>query len=194
MNLNKAVKDADIAFRDLDDQTMEKLRGAIADARQQIIDLRDDINATVGSLQDELDKLNNNQAAIEKRRYQQQRQELQAKLKEAEAAEDQASVSAARQALQLAEQVYNLKQKQVEQDLAERQQQSPAERPTTNTSNNSPIQNQPSPSITSAVGGSAAQTVRLELVLPSGNQIDAAVYGSAAEQLLDELERIKGTS
>ncbi|GAB1102401.1 MAG: hypothetical protein Sw2LagTSB_02760 [Shewanella algae] len=148
----------------------------------------------MGSLQDELDKLNNNQAAIEKRRYQQQRQELQAKLKEAEAAEDQASVSAARQALQLAEQVYNLKQKQVEQDLAERQQQSPAERPTTNTSNNSPIQNQPSPSTTSAVGGSAAQTVRLELVLPSGNQIDAAVYGSAAEQLLDELERIKGTS
>ncbi|AYV12992.1 tape measure protein [Shewanella algae] len=192
--LNKAAKDADIAFRDLDDQTMEKLRGAIADARQQIIDLRDDINATVGSLQDELDKLNNNQAAIEKRRYQQQRQELQAKLKEAEAAEDQASVSAARQALQLAEQVYNLKQKQVEQDLAERQQQSPAERPTTNTSNNSPIQNQPPPSTTSAVGGSAAQTVRLELVLPSGNQIDAAVYGSAAEQLLDELERIKGTS
>jgi tape measure domain-containing protein len=185
---------ATIQIRNLGDEELKPLRAAIDAARQKILDLRDDIQGTVGDLQDELDQLNDNQAAIEKRRYQQQQDELRAKLEQAQAAQDQASIAAAKEALRLAEQVYQLKQKQAAQDKAEREQQARDSATTDTTVKASGSSSSSSTTSTSTVISSSVQTVRLELVMPSGRTIAAGLSNSAAEQLLAELEAIKGAS
>ncbi|MCH4295568.1 tape measure protein [Shewanella sp. 3B26] len=199
--IDAIAKASRLQIRTLGEEDLKPLQSAIDAARQKLKDLRDDIQGTVRDLQDELDQLNDNQAAIEKRRYQQQQRDLQDKLKAAEKAQDREAMAAASEALRLAEEVYRVKQKQAAADKAEREQRERETRSgaAAKTVSQAPTQQAAAGAGISAPGaalasGGAQNVVRLELVMPSGRMIEAEVFGQFGEQLLAELERIKGAS
>lgn len=99
----------------LDKASLANLRAAIDSARQKMDALADSARDTLGSLQDELDQYNDNMAAVEERRYQNQLADLRAKLAEAEAAKNVQAVADYQQAIKLAEQLHQQKL----QDIAE---------------------------------------------------------------------------
>src|SRR5690606_15999594 len=101
-------------FNQLGDSQLAPLRNAITDAENRILSLRDGLQGTFRSLQDELDRLQNNQAAIEKRNYDNQLADLNAKLKQAQESNDQAAISAAKQSLALAKEIYGIKTSQIQ--------------------------------------------------------------------------------
>lgn len=195
--LRNITNQADRSFRELGDNEMRVLRQAITDAERRLLSFREELQGTVSSLQDELDRLNDNESAIEKRRYEQQTAELREKLKAAEASGDRAAVEAAREALKLAEQIYKIKQQQAAEDLKQRNDQN---RQTTAAASNNvtPIVRQTVPQavpaatpISSTTGTS--RTVRLVLDL-QGRSYNAEMSQNEADRLLAQIERARSTS
>lgn len=119
--LDRATKSVDSSFRDLDSQMLDNLRGAISDARSEMLALRDDLSATVSDLQDELDQLQGKQKDQELETLKQRQAELNQQLAEATAAGDAQAIATAEKALALAQQIYNTKkrQAQLEQQAAQ---------------------------------------------------------------------------
>ncbi|WP_205313775.1 hypothetical protein, partial [Rheinheimera maricola] len=117
-------------------------------------------------------RLNNNQTAIEKRRYEQQTADLREKLKAAQASGDKEALSAAQQALKLAEEIYRIKQKQAQEEAAANGNTTGINRTgTTANSVTSPSTAAPLPMVAPAgtapvTNNSNARTVRLELAMP----------------------------
>lgn len=195
--VNQISRDAKWNIRELGDEDLKPLQAAIDATRNRILGLRDDINATLGSLKDEMDQLNNNQAAIEKRRYEQQQSELKAKLDAARTAQDKESIASAQEALQLSQQIYATKLKQIEAEAAERRA-TALERATSNTNTATDYSRSPSQTTTQTVSiqstGGSVQVYRLELAMPSGNVVKADLLDEFKQMFLRELEQIKATS
>lgn len=102
----------------LDKASLANLRAAIDSARQKMDALADSARDTLGSLQDELDQYNDNMAAVEERRYQNQVADLRAKLAEAEAAKNDQAVADYQQAIKLAEQLHQQKLRDIAEEKA----------------------------------------------------------------------------
>lgn len=139
-----------------------------------------------------------NQAAIEKRRYEQQQAELKAQLDAARTAQDNESIASAQEALQLSQQIYATKLKQIEAEAAERNARAKdSVSSSTNTATNSTRSNAsqaPAPSVNNPNTGGSVQVYRLELVMPSGNVLKADLLDEFKQMFLRELEQIKATS
>ncbi|MGL6149843.1 MAG: tape measure protein [Aeromonas sobria] len=102
----------------LDKASLANLRAAIDSARQKMDALSDSARDTLGSLQDELDQYNDNMAAVEERRYQNQLADLRTKLTEAEAAKNDKAVADYQQAIKLAEQLHQQKLRDIAEEKA----------------------------------------------------------------------------
>ncbi|WP_065204247.1 tape measure protein [Shewanella woodyi] len=193
--INEISRYAASQVRELGDEELKPLQAAIDATRERILDLRDDINGTVNSLKDELDQLNNNQTAIEKRRYEQQQAELQAQLEAAKTAQDNAAIVSAKEALRLSKAIYQTKLKQIDAEVAERRQQEEVNHPdSTPAKAIAPTsKTQPRNAVTTP-STNRIETVRLELVMPSGNLVKADLLEQFKQLLLTELEQIKATS
>ncbi|MGK4302773.1 tape measure protein [Shewanella xiamenensis] len=196
--VNQISRESGYLIRELGDEELKPLQAAIDATRDRILGLRDDINATLGSLKDEMDQLNNNQAAIEKRRYEQQQAELKAQLDAARTAQDNESIASAQEALQLSQQIYATKLKQIEAEAAERsvKAQESASSRTSAASNvtRSNTSQALAPSVNNPSTGGSVQVYRLELVMPSGNVLKADLLDEFKQLFLRELEQIKATS
>lgn len=96
----------------LDDATLENLRNGIQSARDSMAALRDDLSETLGDLRDELDELNGKKKDTELEQLNTRRKELESKIDAAQRAGDQAAITAAKQALSLAQQIYDTKKRQ----------------------------------------------------------------------------------
>lgn len=110
--LDRATNEANHSFDELDDQMMENLRSAIAQAKAEMLDLRDELNDTVTDLQDELDELQGKRKDEALEELKQRQAELQQQLAEARENGDRAAIDAAEKALKLAQQIYNTKKQQ----------------------------------------------------------------------------------
>lgn len=189
-------KAANYSFNQLGDNELAPLRNAIADAEKRILTLRDGLQGTLRGLQDELDRLQNNQSQIDKRNYDAQVLELRAKLKDAQAGGDLQSVKAAEQALALAKQIYDIKtqQQKVEAQAANaaNSKNAGAAAPDNKPRFASEVPVLPKNAIIST--STPSQTVRLELAMPSGRAFSAQMAQTDASALLAEIERTRSTS
>ncbi|GAB2933653.1 tape measure protein [Rheinheimera gaetbuli] len=193
--LNAINKSLQYNFRQLSEQELAPLRNAISDAERRLLSLRDGLAGTVSSLRDELDRLNDNQDAIEQRRYQQQLTEIQAQLKQAQESGDKQAVASAEQALKLAKEIYAVKQAQLKEEQANQAAANAGNASTTAPTTAAARQTaQPTtPATTSTSATSASSTVRLELVLP-GKTYNASMARTDAGSMLAEIERAASTS
>jgi len=195
--VNQISREAKWNIRELGDEELKPLQAAIDATRDRILGLRDDINATLDSLKDEMDQLNNNQAAIEKRRYEQQQAELKAQLDAARTAQDKESIASAQEALQLSQQIYATKLKQIEAEAVERSA-TALDRAASNPNSATDYSRSTSQTTTRTVStpstSGSVQVYRLELAMPSGNVVKADVLDEFKQLFLRELEQIKATS
>jgi hypothetical protein len=196
--LANITRQTDTNFRYLGENEMRGLRQAITDAENRLISFRDELQGTLLSLQDEFDRLNNNQAAIEKRRYEAQVAELREKLKAAQASGDKEALAAAQKALQLAEDIYKIKQQQFAEEAAATGLSNTGRNAgTTSTSATSPSTAAPLPVVaptgTAPVTSGNTRTVRLELALP-GRTFTASITSAEADLMLAQIERARSTS
>lgn len=83
----------------LDDSDLSQLQSAIASAEQRMRSLGDSARSTLESTRDELDRLRGNEEAIERRRMDSRRRELQAQLAEARASGNSQAVGDLQQAI-----------------------------------------------------------------------------------------------
>ena len=195
--VNQISRDAKWNIRELGEEDLKPLQAAIDATRDRILGLRDDINATLGSLKDEMDQLNNNQAAIEKRRYEQQQAELKAQLDAARTAQDKESIASAQEALQLSQQIYATKLKQIEAEAAERRATAldrAASNPNSATDDSRSTSQTTTRTVSTPSTSGSVQVYRLELVMPSGNVLKADLLDEFKQMLLRDLEQIKATS
>lgn len=158
----------------LDKATLSGLRSALDSAKQKMEALSDAAKDTLGNLQDELDQYNDNLAAVEERRYQNQLADLEAKLAEAKAANNADAVATYQQAIKLADQLHQKKLQDIAAEKAARaqeaaNQQASAATRVTNRSQTAPTTSAPqssqSPSQTQVIRiemGSKTATVRAE--------------------------------
>ena len=109
-------RNAASSFDLLDDRQMDALISAIDEARQKFKDLSDDIREETSSLQDELDELQGNRDAIEKREFEERRRQLEAKLAEARQSGDRDLIREAQKALDLLRQIEQERARQREED------------------------------------------------------------------------------
>lgn len=197
--LANITRQVDRGFRALGENEMRGLRQAITDAENRLLSFRDELQGTLLSLQDEFDRLNNNQAAIEKRRYEAQVAELREKLKAAQASGDKEALAAAQQALKLAEDIYKIKQKQLAEEAAATGSTTTTRRTTTTTTSaTSPSTAAPLPVVAPTgtapvTNGGNTKTVRLELAMP-GRTFTASIDSAEADRLLAQIERARSTS
>ncbi|WNO60897.1 tape measure protein [Rheinheimera sp. MMS21-TC3] len=186
-------------FNQLGDSDLAPLRNAITDAENRILSLRDGLQGTFRGLQDELDRLQNNQAAIEKRNYETQLADLNAKLKQAQESNDQAAISAAKQSLALAKEIYAIKTSQIQAEAQSKANSNSATDPAAQTAKPrfaSEVPVLPRSAIVSNSNSNSApsQTVRLELAMPSGSTYQAQMGSNDVNRMLAEIERAASTS
>lgn len=196
-DVTRISQDLTYNFQQMGDLELAPLRQAITDAERRLLSFRDELQGTVSSLQDELDRLNNNQSAIEKRRYEQQTAELREKLKAAQQSGDNAAVAAAQKALSLAEQIYSIKQQQAAEDLKTKTELS-RQQPAGTANNVSPLVRPaaaaPAPVITPASStAQSSRTVRLVLDL-QGRSYNAEMSAAEVDRMLAQIERARSTS
>jgi tape measure domain-containing protein len=187
-------------FAQLGDNDLAPLRNAIADAERRILSLRDGLAGTVSGLQDELDRLNNNQLAIEKRRYDAQLAELREKLQQAQNSGDQAAIKSAQEALKLAQQIYKIKTDQLAAETSSAKSTAAQNQAAANGQPKFASQSSAAQSVgvtgksSTVTPANTATTVRVELALPSGRVIPTQASQLDAAALMNELERIRSTS
>ncbi|MBV2127920.1 tape measure protein [Arsukibacterium indicum] len=196
--LNAISHQMNIQFSRLGANELEPLRRAITDAEQRLLSFRDGLQGTVQGLQDEIDRLNNNQAAIEKRRYEAQVAELQAKLKQAQESGDQQSVAAAKEALRLAKEIYQIKTNQFKAEKqasgqSANQSTAPIARPATESPGIAPGSALNNSSSQPSGNSGPVKTVRLVLDI-GGNSFGADMENNEATRFLSQVERARSTS
>ena len=96
-------------YKELGEQNLSGLRSAISSAKSQMDSLNSSVQSTLNSLRDEFDEMNNNNVAIENRRYQTQVAELQDKLSQAQALKDKQAIADLKESLRLAQEIHNQK-------------------------------------------------------------------------------------
>jgi TP901 family phage tail tape measure protein len=101
----RLAEQAASSFDYLDKTRLDGLNSAIAAANNRVSSLRDNIHDTVSSLRDELDQLRGDTAAIEQRRRDEQRANVEAQLDAAKQSRDQEAQRQAQEALRLLDQI-----------------------------------------------------------------------------------------
>lgn len=96
-------------FKVIDDSDLSKIRGQIENLREQTQALNETISDTLSSLQDELDRLKDNDAAIEARRYAQEQLKIQKLISDAKASSDAKAIASAKEALKIAAKIHEYK-------------------------------------------------------------------------------------
>lgn len=127
------------SYQLLGDQQLAPLRNAISAIKADMDSLTDSLESTVGSLQDELDRLNGDAVAIEDRAYQKKRDALEEQAALASKQNNHDATAEARKALRLLDQTYQIKRKQTQESQRQQNQQAqqPASAPAaSNTLNN----------------------------------------------------------
>ena len=89
----------------LDDASLNSLNSAISSAQSQMEAFGESANNTLVNLQNELDRLRGNTEAVDRRRAEQQKAELQAQIEQARALGDQEALADLNQALAVLEQI-----------------------------------------------------------------------------------------
>lgn len=126
-------------YKELGDQNLSGLRSAIASAKSQMDSLNSSVRSTLNSLKDELDQMDNNNVAIENRRYQTQVAELEDKLAQAQKAHDNQAIADMKESLRLAQEIHDKKMSAIkaEQDAAKAQKTTSTTTSTTDSSSSS---------------------------------------------------------
>jgi trimeric autotransporter adhesin len=114
-DLDSATRRTAAGFAMLDEEDLSGLRSAIADAKSEVQDLRDEVSGTVSGLMDELDELDGNAAAIEKRAYEAERTRLE-NLKKT--TKDSVALADLEKAIDLLDKIYAKKVKNLETETA----------------------------------------------------------------------------
>lgn len=107
-------------FELLDDQSLSQLHAAIDTARQKVESLNQSAASTLASLRNELDQMAGDLASVQQRTYEQQRQQLEQRLKEAQESGAQAAARDAQEALKVAEELHRRKMQQIRDEEAAR--------------------------------------------------------------------------
>ncbi|MTI11889.1 hypothetical protein E1189_02235 [Sansalvadorimonas verongulae] len=103
---------------------MDSLNRAVEQAERRMESLKNSTRSTLENLQDELDRLEGNTDAIEKRRYEARKRDLERQLKEARKAGDGDAVSNLERALSLNSRVFSkTKDQRKEKEREERRKQ-----------------------------------------------------------------------
>ncbi len=102
-----AARQASNEMELLNQQDMDKLNRALEQAERQMQSLQNSTRSTLEGLQDELDRLDGNTEAIERRRFQARNRDLEEKLKQARSKGDGHSAANLQQALSLNQRVFN---------------------------------------------------------------------------------------
>ncbi|PHS66371.1 MAG: phage tail tape measure protein [Thalassobium sp.] len=100
----------------LGEEDLSQLQSAIDSANQKLLAMTDAAKSTLGSLQDELDRLQGNQDAIDKREYENKREEVQRLLEEARLYGNKEAINYYTDALKTLDQVRAEKHKQQRAD------------------------------------------------------------------------------
>lgn len=124
--LNKISYIANYNLGNLDKASMETLKQSIDAARGRVQALGDELSGTVSNLRRELLQLKGETEKIEAEEFRARNEELTKKLREAEKTGDNTAIAKAREALDLARQIAQEKQKQRIEDERESQAQSAA--------------------------------------------------------------------
>lgn len=110
--LNMTAEDVERQFDLLDKQQLSGLISALEAAKRQSDALGDSLEDTVGNMRSELAALQGDLETVEKIKYEQRRADLEAQLEQAEYFRNEEAQKNAREALELLEQTYQLRQKQ----------------------------------------------------------------------------------
>lgn len=147
----------------LGEEDLSQLQSAIDSANQKLLTMTNSAKSTLSSLQDELDRLQGNQEAIDKREYENKKAELSTALEEARRYGNQEAIKFYSEALSTLDKVRSEKQKQQRADAQ--------------LNNTRPA-------------GVTSETRRvIELQLPSGKAADITVASEQdGQRLLDTLE------
>jgi len=185
------------SFGSLDKATLSGLRSALDSARQKMEALSDAAEDTLGSLQDELDQYNDNLAAVEERRYQNQVADLQAKLAEAQAANNDKAVADYQLAIRLAQQLHDKKMQDIAAEKAAKAQEEANQRSSNQTSPTS--RTTPAPSTTTASSQASespgrTEVIRLELGSKSATVRADQPNAAALRDMLGQLAQSKGVT
>ena len=106
----------------LGSEDLNGLRSALDSANSKLLAMNENAKSTLQNLQNELDRLQDNQAAIDNRDYQNKRAQLQSALQEAQQMRNQEAVKYYTDALKVLDQVRAEKSKQLAADKAEKAQ------------------------------------------------------------------------
>lgn len=174
-NAERALK----AAYKLDAETLSSFRAAIDSAKQKMNELADSAASTVSSLRDELDQLNENYDAVERRRYDEQIASLKTSLETARAAGNADAVASYKEAMRLADQLHQKKMASIQAERAAAAQEAVEGKKAAT----------PSPSTTTAV---TTSTREITINLPGSRQtIRTDAAGDAAlESVLRQLESV----
>ena len=105
-------------FKLLDNSTLDKIKSQVERLKGIVESFRDSVRSTVSSLQDELDNLTMSKAGLETKRYEQQVDDLNAKLKQAVALNDAESQRQLQQAIENANKLHDIKMKNIAAEAA----------------------------------------------------------------------------
>lgn len=154
-------------------ERLEPLLSALDQARRRLDDIRDSAADTLSSLRDELDEMNANYDAIERRRAEQREEELKAQLAAARASGDRKAIADLEESLRLLRQINAERVKEAE--AREREEKSASGSRTGGTT-------------ASAAGQSGGVTHRVTISMPSGE----GTVGMATKADADNLAAILG--
>ncbi|WP_321346471.1 tape measure protein [Halopseudomonas oceani] len=152
----------------LEDSDLQQLDAAIAGAQQRMQELGNSSRATLDSLRDELDRLQGNTEAIERRRLESRQRELQAQMAEAQAAGNEEAVRNIAEAMTLLQSITD------ETRRANRNAAGPATAPT-------------AAAAPEAAAATPSKIIRLETA--RGSSVDVSVASGQEDALLGILEQ-----
>lgn len=168
------------AFDQLDQTDLSALEGAIRSARDEMESLTESANNALGSLQDELDRLRGNTDAIEERRYQEKKAELEAALREAEAAGNTEAAKRLRESLGVLQEIRRERQRQAEEEAKIAQQRQAQ-------NEQSSLSEQRASRPESSNNSNAGQQ-QVQITLPSGKTVNFSGGEDDANAFLEYLE------
>lgn len=179
----------------LDKATLSGLRSALDAAKQKMEALSDAAEDTLGSLQDELDQYNDNLAAVEERRYQNQLADLEAKLAEARAANNDEAVASYQQAIKLADQLHQKKLQDIAAEKAAKAQEAANQQ--TSAAPSAPNRSQTAPTTAapqSSQDSSQTEVIRIEMGSKSATVRAAPAEAANLRTMLGQIAQAKGVT
>ncbi|MQM37678.1 Chromosome partition protein Smc [wastewater metagenome] len=166
----------------ISDETLQPLRDSISQARDQLQGLEDSAQSTLDSVRGELLRLQGRYVELERQRLDARRADIRSQLSQAQAAGNGQAAADLNRALQELGRVEQIRIEQARTREREAQQQARADRQQQSTARS--VQRQ----------GTAAQPVqthRIELTLPSGEEVTLDTREDQAQEFIEALKRHK---